>query len=157
MSVNVEKRIDGPGESDHLDRAWELKERIRREENVLKQRKHFFTSAYRRATCHLYFEDEELVGFASVRRDGYILFLAVAPEVRGRGYGSRLVSDVAENHNTVTCHARTTNQNAIDFYHHLGFETERHIRNYYEDGGDAYYLKLGDAGLTEKISNLMRR
>ncbi|MEF8780419.1 MAG: N-acetyltransferase [Haloferacaceae archaeon] len=157
MSVTVEKRIDDPGESDHLDEAWELKERIRREENVLKQRKGFFRNAYRRASSHLYFEDDDLVGFTSVRRDGYILFLAVAPEARGQGYGERLVADVAANHRTVTCHARTTNDNALDFYHHLGFETKRHIRNYYEDGGDAYYLKLGDEGLTQKLSKLIRR
>lgn len=153
----MEKRIDEPGDSEHLELAWELKERIRREENVLKQRKGFFRSAYRRATSHLYFEDDELAGFASVRRDGYVLFLAVAPEFRGRGYGERLVADVAENHRTVTCHARTTNENALEFYRHLGFDVDRHIRNYYEDGGDAYYLKLGEGGLTEKLSNLIRR
>ncbi|AUX10093.1 GCN5-related N-acetyltransferase [Halalkaliarchaeum desulfuricum] len=153
----MEKRIDEPGDSEHLELAWELKERIRREENVLKQRKGFFRNAYRRATTHLYFEDDELAGFASVRRDGYILFLAVAPEFRGRGYGERLVADVAENHRTVTCHARTTNENAIEFYRHLGFDVDRHIHNYYEDGGDAYYLKLGEGGLTEKLSNLIRR
>ena len=157
MSVRVEKRIDEPGESEHLELAWELKERIHREENVLKQRKGFFRNAYRRANSHLYFEDDELAGFASVRRDGYILFLAVAPEFRGRGYGERLVADVAENHRTVTCHARTTNENALEFYRHLGFDVDRHIRNYYEDGGDAYYLKLGEGGLTEKLSNLIRR
>lgn len=153
----MEKRIDKPGDNDHLEIAWELKERIRREENVLKQRKGFFNSAYRRATSHLYFEDQQLAGFASVRRDGYILFLAVAPEFRGRGYGERLVADVAEDHRTVTCHARTTNENALEFYRHLGFDVDRHIRNYYEDGGDAYYLKLGEGGLTEKLSNLIRR
>ncbi|MDR5673838.1 Acetyltransferase (GNAT) family [Halalkaliarchaeum sp. AArc-CO] len=157
MSVRVEKRIDEPGDSEHLELAWELKERIRREENVLKQRKGFFRNAYRRATSHLYFEDDELAGFASVRRDGYILFLAVTPEFRGQGYGERLVADVAANHRTVTCHARTTNENALEFYRHLGFDVDRHIRNYYEDGGDAYYLKLGDGGLTEKLSNLIRR
>ena len=48
---------------------------LRTEERVLKQRRPFFTDAYRRSKTHLLFEDDDLVGFASVRRDGYILFL----------------------------------------------------------------------------------
>ncbi|MFC6726118.1 GNAT family N-acetyltransferase [Halobium palmae] len=158
MSVNVEKRVDGPGADDHAEAAWELKERIRREEGVLKQRKRFFTDAYRRSTTHLLFEEETLVGFASVRRDGYILFLAVNPERRGEGYGERLVAEVAEGHRTVTCHARTTNESALEFYRHIGFEVKRRIDNYYEDSGDAYYLKLGaDGGLKDKLSDFVRR
>jgi len=157
VSVEVEKRVDGPGVADHVGAAWQLKERIRREEGVLKQRKGFFTDAYRRATSRLYFEDGRLVAFASTRRDGYLLFLAVAPEARGRGYGKRLVADIAEEHGTVTCHTRTTNDNAVGFYNHLGFDITRRIPNYYEDNGDAYHLKLGDGGLTDKLSKLVRR
>ena len=154
----MEKRVDSPGSDEHVEAAWELKERIRREEGVLKQRRGFFTSAYRRSTSHLYFEDETLVGFASARRDGYILFLAVTPEGRGQGYGERLVAEVAEDHRSVTCHARASNENALSFYKHIGFDVERHITSYYEDGGDAYYLKLGDAGgIRETLSEFVRR
>ncbi|MFB6236638.1 MAG: GNAT family N-acetyltransferase [Halopenitus sp.] len=156
MSVTAEKREDPIGCSDHVSEAWELKEQIREAEGVLRQRKGFFTDAYRRATCHLLFEDDELVAFASARRDGYILFLAVAPDARGRNYGERLVAEVAENHRTVTCHARTTNENAIGFYKHLGFEIKRQIDSYYEDGGDAYYLKLGENSLRDRLSDFMR-
>ncbi|WP_101298163.1 GNAT family N-acetyltransferase [Halegenticoccus soli] len=158
MSVNVEKRVDKPGTDAHAEQAWELKERIRRDEGVLKQRRGFFMDAYRRSTTHLFFIDDELIGFASVRRDGYILFLAVAPEVRGQGYGGRLVAEVAEHHRVVTCHARTTNERALRFYEHIGFEIKRRIDNYYEDGGDAYYLKLGEhEGIRDKLSGFMRR
>ncbi|WP_135824347.1 GNAT family N-acetyltransferase [Halorussus ruber] len=171
MSVNVDFEIARPGDDSYVEAAWRLKERIRREEDVLKQRKGFFTDAYRRSTVHLLVTrevrgssergsgggDETLMGFAAVRRDGYILFLAVSPEFRGEGIGKRLVGQVAENHDSVTCHARASNQNALGFYEHLGFEVERHIENYYEDGGDAYYLKLGgNGGLTQKISEFMR-
>ncbi|WP_435175165.1 GNAT family N-acetyltransferase [Halorussus sp. AFM4] len=161
MSVNVDTEIARPGDDSYVDAAWELKERIRRTEDVLKQRKGFFTDAYRRSTVHLLVtrddESEELMGFAAVRRDGYILFLAVAPEFRGEGVGKRLVGRVAEDHDSITCHARASNENALGFYEHLGFEVERHIQNYYEDGGDAYYLKLGgNGGLTDKISEFMR-
>jgi ribosomal protein S18 acetylase RimI-like enzyme len=158
VSVNVEIRIDEPGDATHVEVAWQLKERIRRDEGVLKQRRGFFTDAYRRSRTHLLFEDETLVGFASVRRDGYILFLAVAPEARGRGYGSRLVAEVAKEHRTVTCHARATNERALGFYEHIGFEIARRITHYYEDGGDAYYLRLGEGeGLRGKLSEFLGR
>lgn len=157
MSVNVEKRIDPPGEADHVETAWELKERIQQAEGVLRQRRGFFEDAYRRSTTYLLFEDDDLVGFSSVRRDGYILFLAVAPNARGHGYGERLVAEVAEDNRTVTCHARTSNEQALGFYEHLGFEVKRRINNYYEDGGDAYYLKLGEESLRERLSDFVRR
>jgi len=153
----VEKRTDPPGSSDHVEDAWELKERIRESDGVLRQRKGFFTDAYRRSTTHLLFEDDELVAFASVRRDGYVLFLAVAPDARGRGYGERLIADVAEGNRSVTCHARTTNEDALGFYEHLGFEVQRRIDDYYEDGGDAYYLKLGGESIRERLSDFVRR
>jgi ribosomal protein S18 acetylase RimI-like enzyme len=141
----------------HVEAAWELKERIRRADGVLRQRRRFFVDAYRRSTTLLLFEDGELVAFGSVRRDGYILFLAVAPEARGRGYGEALVADIAAEHTTVTCHARTTNDPALGFYRHLGFRITRQIDNYYEDDGDAYYLTLGEhEGIREKFSAFLR-
>jgi ribosomal-protein-alanine N-acetyltransferase len=34
---------------------------------------------------------------------------------------------------------------------------KRRIDNYYEDGGDAYYLKLGDdGGLTTRLQDILR-
>jgi len=157
VSVNVDSRVVAPGNDEFVEDAWELKEGIRERENVLKQRRGFFTDAYRRATVYCYLEEEKLVGFAAVRRDGYVLFLAVSPEYRGEGVGKRLIARVAEDSRSVTCHARTTNENALQFYEHLGFEIKRRIDDYYEDGGDAYYLKLGDGGFTDRISDLVRR
>jgi ribosomal protein S18 acetylase RimI-like enzyme len=159
VSATVEKRVDGPNDATHVEAAWGLKERIRRAEGVLKQRRGFFVDAYRRSTTHLLFDDDDdLVGFVSVRRDGYILFLAVAPEARGQGLGRRLVAEVAQNHSSVTCHARSTNESALRFYEHIGFERRRRIDNYYEDGGNAYYLRLGkDATFRERLSEFLRR
>ncbi|ARS91167.1 GNAT family N-acetyltransferase [Natrarchaeobaculum aegyptiacum] len=158
MSVNIDSRVVTPGSDDFVDDAWDLKEEINRREGVLKQRRDFFTDAYRRSTVHCYLQNGDLIGFAAVRRDGYILFLAVDPTHQGEGIGKNLVARVADDHDTVTCHARTTNENALQFYEHLGFEIRRRIDNYYEDGGDAYYLKLGaDTGITDRISELMRR
>ncbi|ELY48181.1 GNAT family N-acetyltransferase [Natronorubrum sulfidifaciens] len=158
MSVNIDSRVVTPGSDDLVEDAWHLKQEINRQEGVLKQRYDFFTDAYRRSKVHCYIREGELIGFAAVRRDGYILFLAVSPDFRGEGVGKQLVARVAEDHDTITCHARTTNENALQFYEHLGFEIKRRIDGYYEDNGDAYYLKLGsDVGIADKISDLMRR
>ncbi|RBI63899.1 N-acetyltransferase [halophilic archaeon] len=160
MSVNVDMRVVGPGDNRYVEEAWRLKERIRAREDVLKQRRGFFTDAYRRSTVYLYVaegDQDRLIGFAAARRDGYILFLAVDEEFRGEGFGERLVARVADNHSSVTCHARASNENALQFYRHLGFGVERRIGNYYEDGGDAYYLRLGeDEGLAKRLSDFMR-
>ncbi len=158
MSVNVDSRVVPPGDDELMGDAWRLKERIHSEEGVLKQRRGFFTDAYRRSTVHVFQTGEELVGFATVRRDGYILFLAVSPDYRGEGFGEQLVARVADEHGTVTCHARATNEDALKFYESLGFEIKRRIEGYYEDGGDAYYLKLGeDESITKRLSELVRR
>lgn len=157
MSVNVERRVVGPGSADLVEEAWQLKERIRRTDGVLKQRKGFFTNAYQRSAAHLLVRrpDEEIIGFAAVRRDGYLLFLAVSEEFRGEGFGADLVGAAAEDHDTVSCHARTTNDGAVSFYEHLGFEIERRVENYYEDGGAAYYLTLGEerSGLKDRLTS----
>ncbi|MFC6865445.1 GNAT family N-acetyltransferase [Halomicroarcula sp. GCM10025817] len=158
MSVNVETRIVERGSDDYVDAAWRLKEDIRQSEGVLRQRHGFFRNAYRRSTVYLYIDrsNDRLVGFAAVRRDGYILFLAVDDEYRGHGFGKRLIARVAEDYGTVTCHARTTNEEALGFYKHIGFQIRRRIDNYYEDGGDAYYLRLGEETIRDKLSKLLR-
>jgi ribosomal protein S18 acetylase RimI-like enzyme len=160
VSVNIQRRVINPGSDEGVERAWQLKERIRKEDGVLRQRRRFFESAYKRSTVYLYVDraSDRLIGFAAVRRDGYVLFLAVSPEYRGEGFGKRLVASVAEDYSTVTCHARTTNREALQFYRHLGFEVTRRIDSYYEDGGDAYYLQLGeDKGIRDRLASLIGR
>ena len=160
VSINIQRREIGPGSDEYVERAWQLKERIRRSEGVLRQRKNFFRNAYERSTAYLYADrgHDRLIGFAAVRRDGYILFLAVDEDYQDQGFGKRLVASVAEDYNSVTCHARTTNEEALTFYQHLGFGIERRIDGYYEDSGDAYYLRLGDEeGIRDRLARLLRR
>jgi ribosomal protein S18 acetylase RimI-like enzyme len=158
VSVNIETEVVDRGSDEYLDAAWQLKEDIRRSDGVLRQRRGFFRSAYRRSTVYLYTDrtTNAIIGFAAVRRDGYMLFLAVGPDYRGHGFGKRLIARVNEDHGSVTCHARATNEEALSFYQHIGFEICRRIDNYYEDGGDAFYLKLSDDSITEKLSKLLR-
>ncbi len=157
VSVTVDERVVPPGSDDHLDAAWELKERIRDSESLLKQRRGFFANAYRRSSVYCFLDGDDMVGFAAARSDGYILFLAVAPEYRGEGYGERLVARVTEDAGKASCHARQSNDSAVAFYEHLGFSVEREIANYYEDGEGAYYLRLGDrARIRDRISELLR-
>jgi ribosomal protein S18 acetylase RimI-like enzyme len=157
VSVNVESVVVERGADDYVDEAWALKEAIRQSEGVLRQRRGFFSDAYRRSQVYLYVDrtHDTLIGFAAVRSDGYLLFLAVDTDYRGHGFGKRLVARVSEDHGSVTCHARTTNDDAVAFYQHLGFEVRRRIDGYYEDGGDAFYLAIGDEGLRSKLSNLL--
>lgn len=158
VSVNVDLRTVGPGDDEYIEDAWQLKEDIRVREGVLQQRRRFFTDAYQRSTVYLFVAEGDLAGFATVRRDGYILFLGVDPEYRGQGLGRRLVDAVAENHTSITCHARTTNEDALAFYDTLDFEIVRRIDNYYEDSGDAFYLKRGGSdGITGRLSEFLRR
>ena len=157
VSVTVDERVVPPGSDEHLDEAWDLKERIREDEALLKQRRGFFANAYRRSTVYCFLDGDEMVGFAAARSDGYILFLAVSPEYRGEGYGERLVARVTEDAGKASCHARQSNESAVSFYEHLGFSVEREIDNYYEDGEGAYYLRLGDrARIRDRISELLR-
>jgi len=161
VSVTVEAATVERGDDDFVDAAWNLKERIRTDEGVLRQRRRFFENAYRRSTVYVYYDRgrrSTLIGFAAVRRDGYMLFLAVHPEYRGEGFGKRLIACVVDEYRSVSCHARTTNQSAMRFYEHIGFDVVKQIDNYYEDGGDAYYLKLGgDDGIIERLQELLRR
>ena len=161
MSVNVQRRVVDPGEDDLVEDAWRLKERIRQAEGVLRQRRSFFQNAYERSTVYAYVDRsraDHLIGFAAVRRDGYVLFLAVDDEYRGEGFGKRLIASVAEDYGSVSCHARATNQDALEFYQHLGFEVRRRIDAYYEDGGDAFYLKLGDEdGIRQRLAKFLGR
>ena len=146
MSVTVESTIVLPGDDAYLEQAWELKELIRRQSGVLKQRRRFFVTAYRQARSHIVFEPDtdQLIGFACTREGGYLLFLAIAPRYQGNGFGRELVSAVASEHDVLTCHARVSNEKALAFYDTMGFEIVRRVNRYYEDGGDAYYLRLGE-------------
>lgn len=168
--VTVELHVLNRGETRYLEAAWELKERIRRNEGVFTQPKDWFTKIYRRMPVFVLIESDSargeasarsaadshrgqaLVGFAVVRRDGYLFLLAVHPPYQKEGHGRALVTAVAADYAPVTCHTRATNEGAIAFYQHLGFELERRVPNYYALEEDAYVLRLPEDTLESERS-----
>lgn len=169
-------RVD-PGEDDYLDEVWEVKESIRREDGFLRQTWDFFARSYTDETCHLLLAADAdggggssgpdadgtagrgVAGFATVRQDGYVLFLGVAEAYQSQGVGRTLIERIAEDHETLTCHTRAGNDRALGFYHHLGFETKSRIDDYYQDGDAAFYLVRGDdesPGLGDRIASALR-
>ena len=77
MSVNVERREVESGDTDLLDAAWDLKERVRKRDDVLKQRRRFFDRAYERATVYAYRDPErgELHDFIRGRMSVLVIWL----------------------------------------------------------------------------------
>jgi len=157
-----------PKDTTHLDDVWELKQKIRRKEGYLCQTWNFFSSSYENNTAHVLLDSgseetngdsagENVVGFCVVRGDGYILFLGIDSDYRGRGLGRVLVEKTAEDHDVLTCHARASNENAVGFYEHLGFKVDRHIESYYQNGEDAIYMSRGESvSLTSKITDALK-
>ncbi|MDZ7689108.1 MAG: N-acetyltransferase [Halobacteriales archaeon] len=155
-------------DSTHLDEVWELKQQIRRKEGYLCQTWDFFSSSYKNNTAHVILDggdertnggrgEERVVGFCVVRGDGYILFLGIASDYRGRGLGRTLVEKAGEDHNVLTCHARASNENAVGFYKHLGFEVDRYVDSYYQNGEDAVYMSRDDSvSLRSKITDALK-
>ena len=125
-----------------LNEAWLLKEEIRREENLLKQKWGFFAQMYHEAEKFWCVDSKtkEELGFIAVQENGYIFFIAVGMNRREEGIGKYLVNSLGGKYDCITCHVRTTNMGAIDFYEKIGFKNEKLVRRYYEDGGDALYL-----------------
>jgi ribosomal protein S18 acetylase RimI-like enzyme len=159
VSERLPERVVESGGDEYLEAAWTLKERIRRDDGVLAQRRGFFVTQYRRAQDYLVLGDEpdRLAGFGVVRPDGYLSMLGVAPEHRRSGVASRLVGRMAADHERVTCHTRAGNEPAVSFYTDLGFTVEKRVENYYRDGDDAYLLALvdGSVDLMERLTEML--
>ncbi|NIQ07487.1 MAG: ribosomal protein S18-alanine N-acetyltransferase [Candidatus Korarchaeota archaeon] len=97
-------------------------------------------------------ENEKIVGYTSTRIEdnvGHTLSIAVHPQKRREGIGSRLMQRTLDKL-TGKCRAmflevRKSNVRAQRFYHALGFRKRRVKKGYYNNGEDAIiYYKLLD-------------
>jgi ribosomal protein S18 acetylase RimI-like enzyme len=131
-----------PGSDERASAVWACKERIRRLEGLLVQRRPVFDAIYRQATCHLAVAvpGDVVAAFALVQPDGYLSLLGVAPAYRHRGLGGQLLARVVDDHPEIHCHVRASNDRALGFYLDHEFVVDRRVSGYYRDGTDAYRL-----------------
>lgn len=92
-------------------------------------------------------ENNQIVGYiiSSVEGDkGTLVSVAVLPEFRRRGIGSRLMEEsmnfFSSKVDYVELQVRVSNVEAISFYKKFGFEETGLIPNYYIDGEDALIM-----------------
>lgn len=79
-------------------------------------------------------------------REGHIVSLAVLPTWRGKGIASQLVEELynifrGRGKKRVKLEVRVSNTPAIELYEKLGFEKQKIVKNYYENGEDAVMMK----------------
>lgn len=175
----VVDRTVPPGSDERADDVWALKERIKRFDGLLVQRRPFFDAQYRQSTCYLSValgsassidggvgndastrrsemrpSVEEVVGFAIVTRDGYLSLIGVDPAYRRYGIGSTLLERAVDDFPGLTCHVRATNSAALGFYADRGFVVDGCVEGYYRDGTDAYRL-VRDPDRAERLADVL--
>jgi len=94
-------------------------------------------------------DGEKIVGFAvgviSQEEKGRILLIGVDEDYRNKGIGSKLLKRILlvlslRGVREVELEVRASNVHAIKFYDKMGFRKKDRIRDYYEDGEDAYIM-----------------
>jgi ribosomal-protein-alanine N-acetyltransferase len=88
------------------------------------------------------------------RRKAELVSIAVDPRYRGRGIGGALVERTiaklrAAGVRRLELAVRVGNRDAIAFYRRRGFERLERLPAYYENGGDAYRMRLSLGDLHE--------
>lgn len=78
-------------------------------------------------------------------KKGHIVSVAVLPEFRHLGIGTKLVEQGIEGMveygaSEFFLEVRKANEDAISVYENLGFEVKRKLKGYYRDGEDAYMM-----------------
>jgi ribosomal protein S18 acetylase RimI-like enzyme len=87
-----------------------------------------------KVVAYLFLERDKEGGFIEIND------IAVDPDHRKKGYGKILMNHALGRYNYLKLNVDATNQKVIDFYRHLGFETEATIENYYSINKDALRL-----------------
>ena len=96
-------------------------------------------------TCYrLAVADEQVVGFAGcwvTCDEAQITNIALLPDWRGQGLGTRLMADLmaaakARGCTAMTLEVRPSNTAALALYHHYGFKEAGRRKGYYTDNGE---------------------
>ena len=74
------------------------------------------------ARMPLFVRMDKMMPAAEDEKGYYIHTLSVAPEQRGRGFGSEMIEQLASEHATLYLHVNRDNEGAIRFYERNGFE-----------------------------------
>lgn len=88
--------------------------------------------------------NNKVVGFAglwAICNEGHITNIAVHPNYRGQGIGSKLVESLIENSsswyiNSLTLEVRASNKIAQNLYKKYGFKEEGMRKHYYQDNNE---------------------
>jgi ribosomal-protein-alanine N-acetyltransferase len=89
-------------------------------------------------------EEGDIVGYVGVwhiLNEGHITNVAVHPDMRKRGLGDKLISELIARSNVAgmkryTLEVRVSNQTAINVYRKFGFVEAGIRKNYYEDNSE---------------------
>jgi ribosomal protein S18 acetylase RimI-like enzyme len=125
-----------------MEECWQIKEKIRKEQNFLRQAKAFYTDTYIRSDVYTATNDEEsILGFAVTTGDEYLALLGVRPKYQGNEIGTKIIDYLKSEHETIYCHTRESNEDAVRFYESNGFIIEDLEPNYYNNNENAFVLR----------------
>ncbi len=98
-------------------------------------------------------EDEEVIGYIiGYLRDndeGHIMSVAIDPDYRGKGIGTKLIREDMERlkekgADRIGLEVRVSNNKAIKLYEGMNFHKTKRVKDYYQNGEDAWYMIYDD-------------
>lgn len=101
-------------------------------------------------------EDEEVIGYIiGYLRDndeGHIMSVAIDPDYRGKGIGTKLIREDMERlkekgADRIGLEVRVSNNKAIKLYEGMNFHKTKRVKDYYQNGEDAWYMIYDDLWL----------
>lgn len=129
-----------PSCEEYKSECLKIKNEINKRQGYLPQSDRYFDRAYKYRDCYICIVNDTVVGFGIMKRNGHLMLLGIHPKHQGEGYGSQLLSYIARNYNTITCHVRETNDRGVGFYQSFGFSKMKRINSYYDNGDAAYKM-----------------
>ncbi len=80
-------------------------------------------------------QEDQICGYIIFSPEGHIISIAVHPQYRRKGIGTKLIERAMKNSRTkrIWAEVRRSNKVAQAFYSHLGFKFVDVVPNYYED------------------------